>query len=207
MYLELLAVTVAAGLLFYLRRKDENALEAELPVLKTDRLILRPWKRSDAEDMYEFSKDPRVGPQAGWQPHKTMEESVVRIQSYIEGRHVFAIELAGEAKVIGSIGIYNRKPTTQYSKKLDQRAIGFVLNPDYWGKGYMTESLNAIVGYSFNELGIDILWCGHFPENDRSRKVIERCGFKYELDAPVLLKDLDNRPAELKYYSKKNHKK
>lgn len=45
-------------------------------ILETERLILRPWNESDAESLYEYAKDPRVGPIAGWPPHKSVEESL-----------------------------------------------------------------------------------------------------------------------------------
>lgn len=49
--------------------------------LKTERLILRPWSKSDAESLFEYAKDPEVGPIAGWPPHKSKEESLGVIQT------------------------------------------------------------------------------------------------------------------------------
>ena len=44
-------------------------------ILHTERLILRPWTEDDAESLYEYAKDPEVGPIAGWPPHKSVGES------------------------------------------------------------------------------------------------------------------------------------
>ena len=53
------------------------ALEGgEEMILTTERLVLRRWTESDAESLYEYAKDPDVGPIAGWPPHKSVEESL-----------------------------------------------------------------------------------------------------------------------------------
>ena len=59
--------------------------------LKTERLILRPWKESDAQSLYEYAKDPDVGPIAGWPPHKSVEESLNVIRDVFNGAECYAI--------------------------------------------------------------------------------------------------------------------
>lgn len=54
-------------------------------ILKTDRLILRPWKETDAKSLYEYAKNPNVGPMAGWPPHKSIEESLDIIRNVLNG--------------------------------------------------------------------------------------------------------------------------
>ena len=51
-------------------------------ILKTQRLVLRPWKESDAECLYHFAKNPKIGPIAGWPPHKNVEESLEIIKNF-----------------------------------------------------------------------------------------------------------------------------
>ena len=58
--------------------------------------------------------------------------------------------------------------------------IGYVLNEAYWGKGIMSEVLSSFVSFLFNSTNINLLTIYHFPNNNRSRRVIEKCGFKYE---------------------------
>ena len=60
------------------------------------------------------------------------------------------------------------------------KTIGFVLSEDYWGNGYVPEAVKRAVKYAFEELNIDILTAFHYPHNNRSKRVIEKCGFKYE---------------------------
>lgn len=54
-------------------------------MLKTKRLILRPWDESDAQSLYEYAKDPDVGPIAGWPPHKSAEDSLNVIKNGLNG--------------------------------------------------------------------------------------------------------------------------
>ena len=144
--------------------------------LETDRLILRPWKKSDVQDFYEYASVDGVGQRCGWLPHKSMEESRMILSRFIEGKHVFALEHQG--KVIGSLGIELMDPDPVEGEGYG-REIGYVLSKDFWGRGLMTEAVKAVIAYCFETLGYDYLTCGHFIQNDRSRRVIEKCGFTY----------------------------
>ena len=72
-------------------------------VLRTERLILRPWTLDDVDDMYEYAKVEGVGIWAGWLPHKDKEESRRIVENFIKHKKVLAIEFEG--KGIGSLGI------------------------------------------------------------------------------------------------------
>ena len=54
-----------------------------------------------------------------------------------------------------------------------------MLSKAYWGRGLMPEAVRALIVYSFQTLGFDALICCHFPDNQQSRRVIEKCGFRY----------------------------
>ena len=147
-------------------------------VLHTDRLTLRPWRESDLADFYEYASVDGVGQMAGWKPHRNMEESRKILSSFIHHKKTFALEYNG--KVIGSLGI------EEYSEEnypglnaLQGREIGYVLSRDYWGRGLMTEAVQAAIGYLFETVGLDFILVGHFERNARSRRVIKKCGFQY----------------------------
>ena len=72
-------------------------------ILTTERLTLRPWKESDAESLYEYAKDPDVGPIAGWPPHKSVEESLEVIRHVFTGAECYAICEKGTDKAIGAV--------------------------------------------------------------------------------------------------------
>lgn len=147
-------------------------------VLKTDRLTLRPFKETDLADLYEYAKVDGVGQMAGWLPHKNTEESRRILDMFIREKKTFALEHRG--KVIGSLGIefYNEKDYPEFAA-LQGREIGYVLSKDYWGQGLMPEAVKAVTRYLFETENLDFLICGHFERNARSRRVIEKCGFRY----------------------------
>lgn len=146
--------------------------------LQTERLILRPWKETDLNDFYEYAKVDGVGQMAGWVPHKNIEESKVILSHFISGKHVFALEYNGKA--IGSVGVENYNE--QHYPELDHlqgREIGYVLSKDYWGQGLMPEAVKAVIKWLFETVGLDFIVIGHFDWNSQSRRVIEKCGFRY----------------------------
>ena len=59
---------------------------------ETDRIMLRPWRESDAEALFKYASDPEVGPRAGWPPHKSVEESLEIIRTIFSGEGMWAVE-------------------------------------------------------------------------------------------------------------------
>ena len=74
-------------------------------VFKTERLILRPWKDTDAESLYEYAKDPAVGPIAGWPVHTSVENSLDIIKNVLSTDETYAVCLKEDNRAIGSIGL------------------------------------------------------------------------------------------------------
>ncbi|PKM95626.1 MAG: GNAT family N-acetyltransferase [Firmicutes bacterium HGW-Firmicutes-1] len=147
-----------------------------MSILETERLILRRFVQEDLEDFYEYCKNPSVGPNAGWKPHNNKEESAQILEGFITGNEVLALIDKEKNKVIGSIGLHNDDMRTTAKVKM----VGFVLSKEYWGKGIMTEAVKRIMEYAFLELKLELLSIDHYSFNTRSRRVIEKCGFKYE---------------------------
>lgn len=144
--------------------------------LETPRLILRPFTPEDAADLYEYAQDPRVGPAAGWPPHRSLAESREIIASVFSAPNTFAVVDKPTGKVIGSAGFVGRHQTA-LSGPDDE--IGYALSPDFWGRGLMPEAVEELLRYGFEELGLQSIWCNHWEQNQKSRRVIEKCGFLY----------------------------
>lgn len=72
-------------------------------IIETERLILRKWTQNDAESIFEYAKDPEVGPIAGWPPHKNIEESRFVIDNVLSGAECFAICEKDNNVAIGAI--------------------------------------------------------------------------------------------------------
>ncbi len=155
------------------------AIDVSYIQIETDRLILRPWQESDLYDFYEYASVEGVGEKAGWNHHQSIEESRTILELFIKNKKTFALELKENGKVIGSLGLEPRDEDAGLPSKLQGREIGYVLSKDYWGRGLMTEAVKAVIDYCFSVLNYDYLTCGHFDHNDRSRRVVEKCGFQF----------------------------
>jgi pepF/M3 family oligoendopeptidase len=165
-----------------------------MKTLETARLILRNWQLEDALDLYAYASDPSVGPQAGWAPHKNVEESQKIVQLFIAHNDVWALQDKVSGKVIGSVGLHERTGLTGQKAK----TLGYVLSPKYQGLGLMTEACSAVIRYVFNETDLDLLAVDHFLHNEKSRRVIEKCGFCF-LGIQTITTS-DGRQELVKYY-------
>ncbi|MGN0986039.1 MAG: GNAT family N-acetyltransferase [Candidatus Enterenecus sp.] len=150
--------------------------------IETERLILRPWRQSDLEDFYAYASVEGVGEMAGWVHHRNREETQAILDSFIAHKKTFALELKETGQVIGSLGIEEYDDRVLDEPDLYGRELGYVLSKEYWGRGLMTEAVKAVIGYCFHTLHYDFLTCGHFVRNDRSRRVIEKSGFRHAAD-------------------------
>lgn len=149
-------------------------------VLETERLIIRAWKETDLEDFYEYAKVDGVGQMAGWNPHQSIQESKTILEMFIKGKNEFALELKENHKVIGSLGL--EKMSLSLGGEYDNlagREIGYVLSKAYWGRGLMPEAVKAVIAYCFQNQKYDYLICSHSVTNNQSKRVIEKCGFRF----------------------------
>lgn len=145
--------------------------------IETERLILRSIVDKDAADIFEYAREINVGPNAGWEPHENIEETKeIMKQIFIDQPNVFGMVLKANNKMIGSIGlIEDPKRANPHAKML-----GYAMSEHYWGQGLMTEASEAIIDFGFKDSQTHIITCSCYTFNKRSRRVIEKCGFKYE---------------------------
>ena len=145
-------------------------------ILETERLILRPWEETDAEECYKYSKDPQVGPICGWPVHTSVENSLQVIRDILIAPESYAICLKESGSLIGSIGLSN----SEVAKGDDESELGFWLGVPYWGQGLMTEAASEVIRHGFKDLNLARIWCCYFTGNERSKRVQEKLGFKYQ---------------------------
>ena len=161
--------------------------------IHTERLILRPWRESEASIMYRWASNPAIGPVAGWPVHESVEQSRQIITTVFAAPETYALVLRSEGIPIGSVAIKSGDGRSASLHQDDGGELGYWLAEPYWGRGLMSEAVGAIIERAFGVLGYRRLWCGHYEGNDRSRKVMTRCGFVYhhtEYDKPTLLNEL-----------------
>ncbi len=93
-------------------------------ILETERLILRRWEESDAEDLYKYASNPDVGPIAGWPPHQSLDESKDVIKNVLNGKEAYAICLKEDGKAIGAIEL-KLNGHTDMTEKDDECELGY----------------------------------------------------------------------------------
>lgn len=147
-------------------------------MLKTNRLLLRPWQAEDAEILYEYAKDPAVGPPAGWPPHTSVENSREVIQNVLSVPETYAVCLK-DGKPVGSIGL-KLNGQTDMTDRDDECELGYWIGKPYWGQGLIPEAARELLRYAFEELGMRSVWCGYYEGNEKSRRVQEKLGFVYQ---------------------------
>ena len=138
-------------------------------ILTTDRLVLRPWEESDAESLYEYAKDDRVGPIAGWPVHTSVENSRDIIRDILAAPGTFAVCLKEDGKAIGSIGLMMGEHSN-IGLPDNEAEIGYWIGVPFWGRGLIPEAVREIIRYAFEELQLETLWCGYFEGNDKSNR-------------------------------------
>ncbi|EPL9568190.1 GNAT family N-acetyltransferase [Providencia rettgeri] len=147
-------------------------------VLYTERLILRPWQETDAEDLYFYAKDERIGPIAGWPVHQSVEESRTIIKEIFMRDEIYAVTLKEDNRAIGLIGL-SLSHESNFPIGDNDAEVSYWIGVPFWGKGLIPESIKEIIRHGFVDLKLNNLWCGYFQGNQQSKIAQEKCGFKY----------------------------
>jgi RimJ/RimL family protein N-acetyltransferase len=147
-------------------------------IFETERLSLRPWEETDAERLYEYAKDDRIGPIAGWPVHTSVENSREIIKTVLSAPETYAICLKKDNRAIGSVGLMVGEQSNIGLPETEGE-IGYWIGVPFWGQGLVPEAVREIIRYAFADKHLETLWCGYFEGNDKSRRVQEKCGFTY----------------------------
>ncbi|HIW06368.1 MAG TPA: GNAT family N-acetyltransferase [Candidatus Ignatzschineria merdigallinarum] len=146
-------------------------------ILTTERMVLRPFRESDAKALFEYAKDDRIGPIAGWPPHQSEAESLAIIRTVFSVREVYAVTLKGDDRVIGMVGLLIGQDSN--FKIADNEAeLAYWIGVPYWGKGLIPEASKVVIEHAFTSLNMAALWCGFYENNTQSFRAQEKCGFK-----------------------------
>lgn len=161
-------------MIFFNRRKKGAA--PSLPLLHTERLVLRAFDPNDAVDVYAFGHSETVGRMAGFTPHKTLEDSRRMVEQFIASGAVWAVVEKRTGHVVGFVSLH--KDDSRYTA--NARKLAYTLAEEVWGQGYATETCRELIRYAFEELDCQVLAVTHFPFNQKSKRVIKKLGFTYE---------------------------
>jgi RimJ/RimL family protein N-acetyltransferase len=148
------------------------------PTLRTERLILRPWRAEDLEPFAALNADPRVAEMLGGTGDRAFSDALAQrfTASFAErGFGYWAIELPGVAPFIGAVGLSVPSFDAPFMPAVE---IGWRLAFDHWGKGYATEGARAALDFGFNQAGLDEIVSFTAAINAKSRAVMERLGMQ-----------------------------
>ena len=147
-----------------------------MKTLTTERLLLSRWRLSDIPSLYEYARDPEVGPPAGWPPHQSIWDSISLVVKVLIPQGVYCIRPKDSGRAIGTISF----STDKYRPGVRSMELGYSISREYWGRGLMTEAVEAMIRHGFEDMGLDMISVTTGPDNERSQRVIEKCGFTYE---------------------------
>ena len=145
------------------------------PVLRTTRLVLRPFTPADAPRVHQLAGAREVALNTLTIPHPypdgAAEEWIDSHEAKFEQGHVnFAID---DGNLVGAIGLVTKRED-------DIAEIGYWIGVPYWGRGYASEAAEAVIRYGFEDLGLNKIYAAHFARNPASGRVLQKLGMSHE---------------------------
>ena len=149
------------------------------PEIVTPRLVLRRMKKTDYHDMYQYASRDDVTRYLTWHPHPDCGYTL-RYLAYITTRYRagefydWAVVWKENRRMIGTCGF------TSFDFNHNCGEVGYVLHPDYWGKGIAAEAVQAVMRVGFLTLNLHRIEAKYMDGNTQSRRVMEKCGMTFE---------------------------
>ena len=149
-------------------------------ILETKRLILRPFKETDVEDMYDnWASNDNVTRYLTWPAHASREVSKSVVDLWVSNNedmrnYQWCIELKDNQQAIGSIGIVHME------EEIDSVEIGYCIGEEYWNRGITSEAFKEIIKFLFEEVACNRIFAQHDVHNPNSGKVMKKSGLLYE---------------------------
>ena len=162
-----------------MKRETVYKIFSKIPTLKTERLSLRPMHPIDTEDMFDYARREDVTRFLTWCPHESINYTKDYL-TYIQNRYTlgdfydWAVIDRESRRMIGTCGF------TKIDTANNSAEIGYVLNPDFWGRGYAPEAVRRILEFGFCELSLHRIEARFMQGNERSRRVMEKVGMTFE---------------------------
>ena len=162
-----------------MNKKINNKIFEKFPVLESERLVYREFKKSDAQDLFLIRSDDNVMNYMDSHKHHTIQDSEKMIEgiqeSFKEKTGInWAIIEKSTNEFMGYFGFW------RLINEHCRAEIGYDLKPSFWGKGFMKETLNRLIDFGFNDLTLHSIEGDVNPQNVNSIKLLEKMGFKKE---------------------------
>lgn len=149
-----------------------------MSTLTTARLVLRPFRKGDAEMMYRnWTSDENVAKYCRWHKHENLDTTIWLLNMYLDElasgfEYRWAITEKGNNEPIGAIDVV---AITDDNKTAE---IGYVLSKNHWNKGYVTEACESVI-YELFSNGFAKIVAAHRIDNPASGRVMEKCGMRF----------------------------
>ncbi len=148
--------------------------------LETERLILRPFKMEDAENMFHnWASDPDVTHFLTWPTHPSTDVTKMVLNNWVSqydkmDNYQWAIELKEIGQPIGSMAVVHG------DMRIGRAEIGYCIGKTWWHQGIVSEALKAVMQYLFEDVGMNRIEAHHDVKNPHSGGVMKKCGMKLE---------------------------
>ena len=144
-------------------------------ILQTERLTLRRPQETDVAFIFDATRYPGFNDGMLWDPPESLEDCLAPYYEAIKAweageRYLFTMTLKAGGSPVGRVALEERDYGT---------SVGYWTHPAYQNYGYMTEALVEVVRFAFGSLGIPSLEARHADWNLASRRVLEKCGFRF----------------------------
>jgi RimJ/RimL family protein N-acetyltransferase len=149
----------------------ESFREHSIPVLETQRLVLRAPRLEDAKIIAKLANDRRIAENTIRIPHPYTVADAESFIASIEAQKEMMFLITLDTEVIGACGL------AQFEASLPD--LGYWVGAPFWGNGYATEAARAVIDFAFADLGHEALQSGARVTNPASRRVLEKCGFQW----------------------------
>lgn len=154
-------------------------LFAQLPVLSTGRLRLRPLSLRDARDMFAYAGDPEVARYTTWEPHQSLEDSRRFLRAVLQQRFLgqpvpWGIVELHSGRLLGTAGFVSWRPEQRRAE------VGYAIARSHWNQGYVTEAMRRILEFGWREMQLHRIEARCLTENGASERVMQKIGMRYE---------------------------
>lgn len=149
-----------------------------IPELTTDRLILRPIRRTDTADIFVYAQDPLVALPGMWDPYASYEACELHVHQladlYDRGLMWWGLEHRQEGRIVGRVEL------SDWSRQDARADLSYALSREHWGQGLMSEAVAMAVDYGWNQLKLHRLGATVLPGNEASIRILTKVGMQRE---------------------------
>ena len=156
-------------------------------MITTERLLLRPWRETDAEALFEIARDPEIGPACGWKPHTSMKESLRVLRQVLIPAGALAVADKETDAPIGSIELKGPGRSGIAGLGEGDLELGYWIARARWNEGLATEAGQTMLAEAFAKPDVQRVWASAADGNERSRRVQEKLGMAYRFSENVVV--------------------